>query len=170
MLYFSAQQLSQARSYVACTKVISKELFCVQNLGPHRSCHTSAPILPHMVIPAVSSSSLPRLTDQAPPSPLLFPFFSSATYHVFTNSSLRCFIFLSCLHIFGSSGGNTRSGGCRAACVQLGVPACTCCSRSRAMPRTAEEGSATLSSSPSAHSLRTLCSTQSPAFCDPCRS
>lgn len=83
---------------------------------------------------------------RSPLSPLLFPSFPSAVHHVFTNSSLQCSIFLSCLYIFGSSRGNICSGGFSATCVLPGLPACTCCSRSGAMPLAAEEGWATLSS------------------------
>lgn len=58
---------------------------------------------------------------RSPPSPLLCPPVPSAVHHVFTNSSLRCFIFLSCLYIFGSSRGSICSTGFRAMCM---LPGC----------------------------------------------
>lgn len=53
-------------------------------------------------------------------APLPCPPVPSAVHHVFPNSSLRCFIFLSCLYIFGSSRGNICSGGFPAPCARPG--------------------------------------------------
>lgn len=128
MATFFTPQLSRARSYIPCTNVNHKQLFCGQNLVPHRSLHTSCPTITLAApLPAVIQHSIPFTRSLV----------SSALCDGITNSSLQCFIFLSPLY-FDSSGGSTCSDGLRATCANW-LAVFTCCVLGQGLPLAAEE-------------------------------